>query len=123
MGSELKNCPFCGGSAVWNDTGNKPCFVICKCGAIGPDARSGEEAIAAWNTRPDAPAPEGVSREALEPAVTAAIPELCRQLVKWADDYEPTSELARLLFDAERCIVLLKDTLDRNAIVAGESAL
>ncbi len=48
---ELKPCPFCGGGArndeefgVWN-------IVCMRCNTMGPDAKTVEEAIKAWNTR------------------------------------------------------------------------
>lgn len=53
--SVLEDCPFCDGEfpimPTRDHTGH---VVICtSCSALGPTRRTREEAIAAWNTRPD----------------------------------------------------------------------
>lgn len=65
--SDLYPCPFC--KAVPEPTqieiyADKYRRVKCRCGAVGPQKRSVEEAIEAWNTRPGEDA-------ALDRAVTA----------------------------------------------------
>jgi Lar family restriction alleviation protein len=59
--SELKPCPFCGGTprSFWGSDVN---YVQClACSADGPVADTEDEAIAAWNRR--AEAGEGARRE------------------------------------------------------------
>ena len=52
------DCPYCGASKGMAPKEDKiayagPCnkFVVCRCGAAGPNHRTFEEAIAAWNKR------------------------------------------------------------------------
>lgn len=58
MTEKLKNCPFCGGEDVsveWN-VHNGLWHCICqkeKCHCLGPRRLSENEAIHAWNSRPD----------------------------------------------------------------------
>ncbi len=53
--TKLKPCPFCGNDAiahhamVENDDGE--CFIVCRCGAGGPECDTEQAAIEAWNTR------------------------------------------------------------------------
>lgn len=50
--SELKPCPFCGGSEQRvKSSGRWGWFVSCSCAAVGPSAGSRDEAIIAWNCR------------------------------------------------------------------------
>lgn len=77
--SDLKPCPFCGGSKVkaTRDTFSylPPHYhiVICKCGACGPNVATEESAIAAWNRR--VPDPQAAARiEALERALRELLP-------------------------------------------------
>ena len=63
---KIKPCPFCGENINYNDPanfretdGSKWGAVVCGCGAIGPDVRTGyqeyqawrDNAIKAWNER------------------------------------------------------------------------
>ena len=50
--SELKDCPFCGSdkNLFWADGMRR---ISCTCGAEGPITDSKEDAMIAWNKRPD----------------------------------------------------------------------
>ena len=47
----IESCPFCSSMHVGleGSTSDSRWFVICDCGAMGPEADSEAEAIAAWN--------------------------------------------------------------------------
>lgn len=54
--TELKPCPFCGGTNVVVDEFweryDEPYFIACnECGASGPYTHKKEEAIELWNRR------------------------------------------------------------------------
>lgn len=57
---KLKECPFCNGDAQLFEHSEEKSYVGClSCGADGPfpsenDSQSPEEAISAWNRRPNA---------------------------------------------------------------------
>lgn len=69
----LEPCPFCGDSALLQGLGEHN--VICtNCNVLTPDFPTAEEAIAAWNTRPDTAA----RAEAREAAIEVVLRE-CRQ--------------------------------------------
>jgi hypothetical protein len=73
--SELLACPFCGETPNYDsentyglrDGGYKYGCVVCQCGALGPDVRTGykdwtdwrEDAAKAWNDRAQPPAMTG----------------------------------------------------------------
>lgn len=64
MNTRLAPCPFC--SCDWEDSVDRAglglerdddlfdeqMYVLCKCGATGPNKNTAEEAIEAWNNRP-----------------------------------------------------------------------
>lgn len=51
---ELLPCPFCGGTEQRVKSSERwGWFVSCSCAAVGPSARSRDEAIIAWNCRND----------------------------------------------------------------------
>lgn len=48
----LLPCPFCGGTEQRvKSSGRWGWFVSCSCAAVGPGAKSREEAVIAWNMR------------------------------------------------------------------------
>lgn len=51
--SDLNSCPFCGNADL--ECGHDPDAslyrVECNCGACGPDGKTEQEAIDAWNRR------------------------------------------------------------------------
>lgn len=50
--TELLPCPFCGGTEQRvKSSGRWGYFVSCSCCAVGPSAKSKDEAIIAWNCR------------------------------------------------------------------------
>lgn len=52
MSDELKSCPFCGGTEQRiKSSGRWGWFVSCSCCAVGPSAKSRDDAVTAWNTR------------------------------------------------------------------------
>ena len=52
VNEELLPCPFCGGSQQRvKSSGRWGWFVSCTCAAVGPSAKSRDEAIIAWNCR------------------------------------------------------------------------
>ncbi len=54
--SELKACPFCGGTAMRRTIRGKAVIFCTICNITSPWARTWEKAEEAWNTRPH-PAP------------------------------------------------------------------
>lgn len=59
MTAQLKPCPFCGGKAeLWMAHGDRTAWIACmsKCSVlVSKEYKTDAEAIAAWNTRADAP--------------------------------------------------------------------
>lgn len=54
MTDKLKPCPFCGGEAVWWDTGDHkyPYQIVCRsCFCETNETQTRSSAIEAWNTR------------------------------------------------------------------------
>lgn len=47
----LKPCPFCGGKHLSGASGSSSGWIICECGASGPEAPTEEDVITVWNTR------------------------------------------------------------------------
>ena len=85
--SDLKNCPFCGGEALWCHRRNKGAtadwcgdvqyWVYCDgddCGIATPLLQSREEADVVWNRR----AGDG-TREAIEAEIVAWLREIAAQ--------------------------------------------
>lgn len=66
----LKRCPFCGGAAVFEDTG-WPHHVYCEaCGARVMSFKYGldgeDDAIAKWNSRAGGESEQGIYNHAME---------------------------------------------------------
>ena len=108
---ELKPCPFCGGAAQGTPSfedggGVMACYICCPACDVSPDAcyrtaSEWDQAVEAWNTRPDAI--EALTRPVDVEAVKAALAKTVMSdgdwfqdmLELWGDEEETLTRLAQ----------------------------